>query len=64
MSAEARGAGSSVTPPPRAYKTEEAVFWLELSDVTKRFARIYTCKSGSDTPEVIRMGRRLAGLRD
>jgi hypothetical protein len=46
MSAEARGAGSSVTPPPRAYKTEEVVFWLELSDVTKRFARIHTCKSG------------------
>jgi hypothetical protein len=62
MSAVARGASSSVTPPPRAYKTEEAVFWLELSDLTKRCGAIYTC-GGTSTPRWIAVSRQYGGLR-
>lgn len=45
-----------------AYATASPVFWLELDDVAKRCAKIYTCGSASSTPDLIVQGRRAAGL--
>jgi hypothetical protein len=42
----------------QAYETGEGTFWLELSDLTKRFQALYTC---SWTPDAILGGRRRAG---
>jgi hypothetical protein len=46
----------------RAYETESALFWLELSDLTKRCGAIYTC-GGTSTPRWIAVSRQYGGLR-
>jgi hypothetical protein len=45
----------------RAYETEAPVFWLELADVTKRCAKLYTCP-GDAPPKLIAASRQYSGL--
>jgi hypothetical protein len=37
------------------------VFWLELSDLTKRCEKLYTCP-GTSTPRLIEVSRSYGGL--
>jgi hypothetical protein len=50
-------------PPEHAFETARPLFWLELADLTKRCANIYTCKTASGTPKVIKAGRQLSRLK-
>jgi hypothetical protein len=52
--AEKRKAGG--LRPETAYETDEPLFWVELTDLTRRFDLLYTC---TKTPDLIVEGRRL-----